>query len=122
MDENRPEKSFVCIRCPIGCRLEVFRSDGGYFVRGNTCKRGEEYGISEVTAPTRTVTSTVKLFGGEITRAPVKTERPIPKDRIFAVLYEIKKTAVDAPVRIGDVAIKNVAGTGVDVIITRNID
>ncbi len=117
----KEEKTFVCIRCPIGCALTVTRTEAGVTVSGNTCKRGEEYGIAEVTAPTRTVTSTVRLYNGEIACAPVRTAAPIPKDKIFAVLYAIKKTRLDAPVCIGDVAIKNVCGTGVDVIVTRNI-
>ncbi len=116
-------KNLVCIRCPIGCALSVTKADDGKItVTGNTCKRGEQYAVSEVTAPTRTVTSTVTLTDGEIARAPVKTEQPIPKDMIFAVLYVIKHTTLAAPVRIGDVAVKNVCDTGVDVVVTRNID
>lgn len=119
---NTETKSFVCIRCPIGCTLTVTKSDGGVAVSGNTCKRGEEYGIAEVTAPTRIVTTTVRLLDGEIACAPVRTAAPVPKDKIFAVLFAIKKTILTAPVRIGDVAVADVCGTGVDVIVTRNID
>lgn len=115
-------KSFVCIRCPIGCMLTVTKTDGGATVSGNTCKRGEEYGIAEVTAPTRIVTTTVRLLDGEIACAPVRTAAPIPKEKIFAALYAIKKTILTAPVRIGDVAVADVCGTGVDVIVTRDID
>ena len=122
MENKELIKKLVCIRCPIGCNLEVYKTDSGFTVSGNTCKRGEQYGIAEVTAPTRTVTSTTKLFGGEIDRVPVKTAEPIPKDKIFAALLEIKKTAVDAPVRIGDIIVKNVAGTNVNVVATRDID
>ena len=118
---SKRTENFVCIRCPIGCRLTVTVTDGGVTVDGNTCKRGEEYGIAEVTAPTRTVTTTVRLFDGELAVAPVRTASPVPKDKIFAVLYAIKKTRLTAPVRIGDVAVADVCGTGVDVIVTRDI-
>ncbi len=114
-------KKFVCICCPIGCKLEVTVNGGEVSVSGNTCVRGKNYGISEVTAPTRTVTSTVKLVGGEVARLPVKTASPIPKDRIFAALFEIKSVIASAPMKIGDIIIRDVAGTGVSVVATRDV-
>ena len=113
---------FTCIRCPMGCALEV-RTDGGKItVTGNACKRGEQYALDEATAPKRTVTSTAELIGGELARAPVKTADAVPKEKMFEVLEEIKNARLTAPVRIGDIAVKNAAGTGVDVVVTRNID
>ncbi len=115
------KKTFVCICCPIGCMLTAQEKDGKTEVTGNNCKRGENYAKTELTAPVRTVTSTVKIEGGELPCAPVKTKDPIPKDKIFAALYEIKKAVIAAPVSIGDVAVANVAGTGVDAVVTRDI-
>lgn len=112
----------ICICCPIGCAMTVEQSESGIKVAGNTCKRGEKYAIAEVTAPTRTVTSSVKINGGEIARVPVKTAAPIPKDKIFVALDEIKKVELDAPVEIGDVIVKNVAGSGADVVATRKVE
>lgn len=119
MSERR---ELICICCPIGCALTVDTDGSELKVTGNTCKRGEKYAIAEVTAPTRTVTSSVRLIGGEIARAPVKTAAPVPKDKIFDVLREIGRVELAAPVAIGDVAIKNVANSGVDVVVTRNIE
>lgn len=121
-DSGKEVRRFVCICCPIGCALEATRNGNSVTVTGNTCKRGENYGIAEMTAPTRTVTSTVAVSGGNLTRVPVKTASPVPKPRIFDVLAEIKNKTVTAPVAIGDVIVKNVAGTGVDVVATRNIE
>ncbi len=121
-DSGKEVKRFVCICCPIGCALEATRTAEGVTVIGNTCKRGENYGIAEMTEPTRTVTSTVAVSGGSLTRVPVKTAAPIPKPRIFDALAEIKQKTVAAPVAIGDVIVKNVAGTGIDVVATRNIE
>ena len=45
----------------------------------------------------------------------------MPKGKIFDILDEIKPVVVKAPVKIGDVIVPNVAGTGVDVIATKNI-
>ncbi len=114
----------ICIRCPLGCGLKVDvdeKSREVLSVAGNSCPLGLEYGKNEVISPMRTVTSTVTLSGGECPLVPVKTAHEVPKARIGAVMEEIVKAAAKAPVKIGDVIIKNVAGTGVDVIATRNI-
>jgi len=37
-------------------------------------------------------------------------------------MASINKVSLNAPIRIGDVVIANVAGTGVDVVATRNMD
>ena len=87
-------------------------------VTGNTCRRGEEYGRKEVTAPTRTVTSTVRLTGGGSPVVSVRTSEDIPKGKIFDVMAAIRSASVAAPVHIGDVVIPDIAGTGVDLIAT----
>ena len=102
---------FTCIRCPIGCALEVRKDGGKITVTGNACKRGEQYALDEATAPKRTVTSTAELIGGELPRVPVKTADAVPKEKMFDVLEEIKNARLTAPV-----------GTGVNVVVTRNID
>lgn len=114
--------NLICIVCPKGCHLQVTLENGEYIVTGNSCLRGKTYGISEVTNPTRMVTSTVRINNGTINRLPVKTSNPIPKSCIFKVIAEINKTVVNAPVKVNDVIIKNVCGTNVDIIATRNIE
>ena len=111
----------TCIQCPIGCALTVTVDGDNVTVDGNTCPRGKVYGINEVTHPSRTVTSTVYIEGGALPRLSVKTKTDIPKDKIFAVMAEIKKVKTKAPVNIGDVIIENVCGTGVDVIATKTV-
>ena len=60
------KKEFVCISCPVGCRLTVWEDeDGAVQVQGNTCPRGKAYGVQEFTAPMRTVTSSVPVQHGE---------------------------------------------------------
>lgn len=114
-------QELTCISCPLGCPLKVELDGQGQVlsVTGNTCRRGEEYGKKEVTAPTRTVTSTVRVEGGGVPVVSVRTKRDIPKEKIFACMEEIRKAVAKAPVRIGDVIIHNVAGTGVDVAATK---
>lgn len=113
-------RELICINCPMGCPLTVTLEEGVVTkVTGNTCKRGEIYAKKEVTAPTRIVTSTVRVEGGNIPMVSVKTKEDIPKEKIFACVEALKNVVVKAPVHIGDVIIKNVADTGVDIIATK---
>ena len=116
-------RELTCIGCPMGCLLTV-TLDGGEVteVKGNTCAKGDIYARKEVVNPTRIVTSTVKITGGDKERVSVKTASDIPKSKIFEVMKDIDAATVKPPARIGDVLIKDVAGTGVDVIATRNIE
>ncbi|MEG1426437.1 MAG: DUF1667 domain-containing protein [Oscillospiraceae bacterium] len=112
-------RNLTCIQCPLGCPLAVTLENGKVLsVTGNTCKRGETYGAKEVTAPTRTVTSTVRVLGGVRPVVAVKTRQELPKERIFDCMAEIDRVVLQAPVHIGDIAIENVCGTDVPVIVT----
>ena len=116
------KRNLVCVSCPLGCPIEVEIENGQVIsVSGNTCKRGDVYARKEVTNPTRIVTSTVRVTGSALTHmVSVKTREDIPKDKIFACVEAIKDITVQAPVHIGDVILANVAGTGVDIIATKN--
>lgn len=115
------DKELTCIGCPMGCQITVVMNDGVIEkIDGYTCEKGLAYAKKEVTNPTRIVTGSVPVKGNKDVRmVSVKTERDIPKDRMFDCVKEISKVTVDSPVKIGDVIIKNVAGTGVNVIATR---
>lgn len=108
----------ICITCPRGCHLSV---DENLNVTGNFCPRGAAYAKAELTHPVRMVTSSVNVVSEVESRLPVKTKDPIPKELIFKVMEEIMKVSVKAPIRIGDVVIKDVLGTGVDIVATKNI-
>ena len=114
-------RELTCINCPLGCALTVTIDGENITVAGNTCPRGEVYGKKEVTDPTRTVTSTVPVSGGDIARVPVKTASDIPKGKIFDVMGDIHRATVTAPVSIGDVVVENAAGTGVNVVAARDV-
>lgn len=108
-----------CINCPAGCIVQVTVLNGEVTnVSGNTCERGEVYARNEVTAPVRIVTSNVKVSGGDKDIVSVKTAQAIPKGKIFACVDSLKGLVVNAPVKIGDVIVENVAGTGIDLIAT----
>ena len=113
-------KEMICICCPIGCNLHIQKINENYLVSGNKCPRGNSYGIEEMIAPKRTLTSTVKIEGGLYPMLPVKTALPIPKNLILAVMKILAKITVKAPIRIGDVIVADVAGTGIDIVATKN--
>ncbi len=121
------KKELTCIICPMGCRLEAdcqTAKNGSLSIRsvtGNTCPRGEKYARAELTHPERTVTSTVALEDGRYRRLPVITSAPIPKERIFDVMKEIRAVSVCAPVKIHDIIIENVCGLGVNILASRSL-
>lgn len=114
----------ICIMCPLGCTLEVEQIPGQdeYRVRGQQCKRGKVYAIDEFTNPTRMVTSTVAICKAPLSRLPVKTSQPVPKELIFKCMEQIAAVEVIPPVKAGDVLISNLLGTGVDLVATRSVD
>ena len=115
-------RNLTCIGCPMGCPLTVKLEDTEVIsIEGNSCKRGAVYGKKEVTNPTRIVTTTVRVSGGAETVVSVKTKEDIPKGKIFECVKALKTVEVPAPVHIGDVLLEDVAGTGVDIVATKNV-
>lgn len=114
-------RELICIGCPLGCPVTVRMDGENIEVTGNTCKRGDDYARKEVLSPTRIVTSSVHVSGGDIEMVSVKTEQDIPKGKIFDCMEEIRRVTVPAPVKIGDVIIADCAGTGVDIVATKNV-
>ena len=93
----------------------------GYAVTGNSCPRGAEYGRQEISDPRRSVTSTVLIEGAMYRRLPVRTDRTVPKADMDKVMDAIKQVRLSAPVKRGDVIIENVAGTGANLIATKDM-
>lgn len=114
-------RELVCIVCPKGCSMRIEEKDGSYTVSGNTCKRGAEFAISEMTRPMRTICSTVRTTFPDEPVLSVRVSAEIPKDRIFDVMGEIRKVRLDQPVRRGEPVIRNVLGLGVDIIATSDL-
>ncbi|HEY8424153.1 MAG TPA: DUF1667 domain-containing protein [Clostridia bacterium] len=108
---------FVCIKCPLSCRLSVERQNDEIIVTGNNCSKGREFGKQEYLAPKRVVTSLVKIINGDKPVLPVKTSAPVPKEDVKKVLDIISKLEVQAPVNIGDIVYKNIYD-GADLVAT----
>ena len=116
-------RHLTCISCPMGCPITVAMEDGQVVsVTGNTCKRGDISARKEVTNPTRIVTSTIRVKGGAEDMVSVKTKEDIPQRKIFDCVKALKGIEKEAPVKIGDVILKDVAGTGVDIVATKHVE
>lgn len=112
MSETVTKRELTCIRCPLGCLVEVQLKGGEVIsVSGNTCKRGEDYAKSECINPERIITSTIINTNGQ--PVPVKTDRPIPKDKIFECMQLINSTKIEGSVTIGDIIIKDAFGSNI---------
>ena len=120
-DQGVQSYTYLCIGCPLGCRLEVDEAADGEIVeiRGFSCNRGEEYAAQEHRDPRRVVTTTVAVDGGIYPRLPVKTTVAVPKAMIVEVCRRLRNVAVAAPVPMGAVIVPDVLGTGADVVATR---
>lgn len=118
------KKEFVCIVCPNSCTLSVtFNEETNEIqnVMGAKCKKGEAYAASEITAPVRTLTTTVKVNGGTVRLTSVRSTKPIPKNMLIQAVQTISSMEVDAPVRVGDVLIPDILHTNADIIITKQV-
>lgn len=114
----------ICIVCPLGCHLTIEKDESkenGFRVFGNKCPRGEVYANKELTAPTRMLPTTVKIKGAILNRLPVKTEKPIPKTLVFDCMKVINTVEVTAPVKMGDIIIEDILGTGINIVATRSM-
>jgi len=113
---------YLCIGCPLGCRLEVEEEANAIVeVRGFACKRGKEYAEREHTDPRRMVSSTVRVLNGLWPRLPVKTTQAVPKQQVRAVCRALRELQVAAPVKLGEVIMANILGTGADVVACRDL-
>lgn len=116
-------KELTCVVCPAGCKITV-TLDGTEVkdVSGFTCVRGKKYAESEVTAPVRTLTSTVTVItktGKKL--LPVRTDTPIPREKLFVGMETVRSTTVNAPISTGDVIVADFIEKGTNLIACKNI-
>lgn len=117
------EVHIICIGCPKGCKVTLTHDENDQIlsVSGYGCKNGEEYAKNEFTSPVRIFTSTVRVRGGDLALVPVKTKGAVPKAMLMECAKESCRVEAVAPIKIGDVIISNICGTGVDLVAARNI-
>jgi len=115
------KKEFTCIVCPVSCNLIAEEIDGVLTIKNNQCNRGQVFGENEFTHPMRMLSSTVKITGRKLTRLPVISSDEIPKDRLMELVQILYNHTVTSSVKRGEVVLKNIGNTGVDIIATRTI-
>lgn len=120
---NKIEKDLICIVCPNGCRLHgTIAEDGELEVSGNRCVRGKAFAGTELTNPTRSLTTTVKTSFEEMPYLPVRTSEEIPKYAIADAISELSKLTLAERCKCGDTLLENLAGTGISVIATADLE
>ena len=116
-------KEVICIRCPMGCvvAVECDGSGGARYAQGASCVRGREYAVAEATAPERMMATVIDVPGCPEPLS-VKTQQPIPKHLVQDAVCAAKQAAVVPPVRMGQVIVADVCGTGVPIVATKSLD
>ena len=116
------KKHFTCVICPIGCEIDVeLQGSDVASMTGDKCARGKEFVLQELEEPMRILTTTVRIKGAKWAMLPVRTDKPIPKRLLFRVIKELADIELQAPVKVSDAIIKDIAGTGANIIATRNM-
>lgn len=121
-------REFTCIICPNGCEITADiekKADGSLDIKsieGATCPKGEAYVKQELTNPMRNIATSVLVKGGVLPLVSVRLTSPIPKERIFDAMAEIRRHTLTAPVKTGDVVVKGLLGYDSDVIVTKDIE
>lgn len=118
------EEKIICITCPIGCTITV-RGEGDTIesIEGHQCQRGVTYAKDEFVHPVRILTTVAKIENGGPAHplVSVRSQTPVPKDKMFEIMQKVKQVCLKAPVHRGDVVVKNVLGTGTDIIATADV-
>ena len=114
---------YLCIGCPLGCRLEVEEDEGQNIVevRGFSCKKGKTFAVQEHSDPRRMVTTTIRVSNGRWARLPVRTQEAIPKDKVLELCESLRTLSLEAPIEIGKVVLANALNTGIDVVASRSM-
>ena len=107
----------------MSCELTATVEDGVVTnVTGNFCPRGAQYAKEELTAPTRMLTSTVRIEGGRLPLLPVVSAKKLPKGRVVECAEALRTVSVKAPVHAGDVVAADILGLGVDIVASRDME
>ena len=114
-------KVIRCIVCPTGCQIQAISKGSDIVFEGYTCKRGLEYAEQEFYEPKRILTTTIRIEDGLLPLIPVRTDKPILKDRLREALNVIARTVAKAPIKMGDVLIENILELDSNIIASRDL-
>lgn len=116
------EEKLHCIVCPLSCSGKiVFQQNEITDISGFSCPRGIRYAQEEVTAPKRTLTTTVRVEGGALPLLPVISRTPLPKEEVLDCARALAEITIMAPVFEGDIITSNILNLGIDIVAARDI-
>ena len=123
MSDATHNRTDTCLRCPRGCQITTSLDAEGEIVdvSGNRCKLGAEYVRQEIQNPRRILPTSVRVRNGVIPLAPVWTPQPIPKEMLLELAAASREIELEAPVHIGDVALSNWKGLGIDLVVSGEV-
>lgn len=101
--------------------MHVENVSGELIIEGHSCKRGEVYAREEFIAPKRILTTTIRVENGFLPLIPVRSDKPILKDKLREILKEIAQTVTNAPIKMGDILIEDVLGLEINIIASRDL-
>jgi len=117
------KKHFTCVTCPVGCEVDVEVKDGNIVsLKGNKCDKVKEFVLQELKEPMRVLTTIVRIKGAKYAMLPVRTDKPIPKRLFTQAIEELASIDLQTPVHMSDVIVKNVAGSGANIVATRTME
>jgi CxxC motif-containing protein len=117
------KKHFTCVTCPVGCEVDVEVKDGNIVsLKGNKCDKVKEFVLQELKEPMRVLTTIVRIKGAKYAMLPVRTDKLIPKRLFTQAIGELTGIDLQAPVHMSDVIVKDVAGSGANIVATRTME
>ena len=117
------KKDVTCIVCPLGCSIRVsYSKEAIHSIEDYQCEKGKDYAVQELFNPVRMLTSTIMVRNGELPLVSVKTNKPIPKDRLFDVMDVIAQIELSAPIRMGEVLVEKILDLDANIIATKHVE
>ncbi|MGI6484806.1 MAG: DUF1667 domain-containing protein [Tepidanaerobacteraceae bacterium] len=121
---NIDKRKVICLQCPLACCIVVsIYGDEIMDIENYKCKRGIDFAKEEITNPTRILTTTVRIDSEDKDHPllPVKTDKPIRKELLFKCMEYLAKVKIRPPVKFGEVIVKDILGTQVNIVSTTEV-
>lgn len=116
------KREIICTVCPMGCHIMVEGENEKILsVTGNNCKRGEQYATAEFSHPVRILTTTMKTDSQKKPLVPVRSDKPVPKEKIMDCMEIIRQCKVKAPIQVYDVLVENICDTEINIVATGEV-
>ncbi len=116
------KKEIICTVCPTGCHITVEgKGERIASMEGYGCARGQQYAAAEFSNPMRILTSTVLTDSDRTPLVPVRSAKPVPKEKFFECMRQLNQCKVKLPIRLHDVVLQNICGTGIDIVTTEAV-